>query len=231
MNSRQHSARVLAPRRAAASSPTRLASGVGLLLGTVLAVGAAFGPPELVRVGVAIAVATAVLAGAGAGRELRATRRQHAREMLAASRASAQVLGEERRRNAVVVEALTVRAQEASVTVERQATSLAVLRGELATLRGDRAHLVTEIGHRDAAILALRDTVRAREAELVALRDDADDAEVHALPRRVRTETGAASEDVSEVTSLWADASPPAETDVPAAAVIMPNYEVDRRLA
>ena len=66
-------------RRTASPSALRRASEIVLVVGTVLAVLAAFGPIWSVRTGVVVAVVAAVLACAFAWRELFWERRQHHR--------------------------------------------------------------------------------------------------------------------------------------------------------
>jgi hypothetical protein len=199
---------------------------------------AAFGPTWAVRTGLVLAIAAALVACLLAWREINHARRDHARAMLAASKAHGEALRAERTHNAGVLDTLTQRARTAATQIETQRVVIGELRVEIATLRGDNAHLTSEITRREQVISGLRQTVRTQEAELVALLDDGTDsgvsAEVHILPRRVLAEqwppvgqAGAAAED------LWASGHEAGVIDlVPAeGAVALPNYEGDRRWA
>jgi chromosome segregation ATPase len=195
-----------------------------LVAGSVLAVAAAFGPAWAARAGVGIAVAAAVLACVFAWRELFDAQRAHARSMLAASQRHGSQLSDERRRNASVVETLTGRVREATQVVDGQRVTITALRHEVFALEGDRTTLRGQLQQRDKVISWLRSTVRSQDAELTTLRtqlqvqeDERAAAEVHRLPRRVRAEFAAVEQ--SDVTEL------------PTFASVLPNYEVDRRLA
>jgi hypothetical protein len=48
------------------------------------------------------------------------------------------------------------------------------------------AYLMGELEHRDKVISAIRETVREREAELIAVASEEPDAEIHHMPRRVQ---------------------------------------------
>lgn len=246
-----------APRRPAAPSGFSRVSFAVLVAGTVLAVAAAFGPPWLARVGVGVAIAVAVASWLIGGYELRAARRSHAREQLAASRAHGRSLHEERQRNAGVVDALTVRMRDLTATAEQRQQAVAALAQEVSGLRDGQARLAGELRHRDATITSLRDTVRTREAELrglrelhelrelAELRERAGDgpavdgsqvaaAEVHPMPRRGRaegTDAGGEREHPAEVAALRAGPATPTVTQLILEAMVMPNYEDDRRFA
>jgi chromosome segregation ATPase len=189
----------------------------------VLAVAAAFGPAWAARAGVAIAVVAAVLACVFAWRELFAAERSHARTMLATSQRHGAQLRSEREHNAAVVETLSNRVREVTGVVEGQRVTIAGLRHEVVALEGDRTTLRGQLTQRDKVISWLRSTVRSQDAEIAGLRSrlqaEADEraAEVHRLPRRVRAEFAAVEES--------------AVSDLPTFASVLPNYEVDRRLA
>ncbi|MFP5282965.1 MAG: hypothetical protein ACLGIF_05895, partial [Actinomycetes bacterium] len=184
------------------------------------------------RIGVVVALAAATGSWLGLWRELRTERRRHAAAMLAAAQASGQVLREERRRNAFVVDALTVRVQETAGALEREHGTTARLRSEVTGLRGERARLTRELWHRDADLAVLRDTLRARDTELAMLsaqdaaRAGEADAEVHAMPRRVRAEVEGAN---------GAGEGPAGVSTLPPGTVrrtlVLPNYEDNRRFA
>ena len=86
--------------------------------------------------------------------------------------------------------------------------------------------------HRETVITALRETVRAREAELISLREE-DDCEVHHMPRRVLAEHESAWDEIPGVDELWTDGSHPTVVDLKMidTAMVMPNFEADRQLA
>jgi hypothetical protein len=218
--------------RRAKASPHRRASEIVLVVGTVVAVIAAFGPAWSVRTGVAVAVFAAVVACVFAWRELFHARRAHARAMLKASQEHGHALTEERTRNAEVVETLRRRFADAAAVIERQRVTIAELRIKISGLKGDRVYLQSEVDHREVVISALRQTVRSREAELIALRDEGT-AEVHHMPRRVLAEHESEWDEASAAEDLWSDGSHPTVVDMVAIdlAMILPNYEEDRRLA
>ncbi len=207
-----------------------------MVVGTVLAVAAAFGPLWLVRIGVAVAVIAAVLACVLAWRELFSAQRQHAAQQLATSRAHGHALSEERRRNGEVVETLNRRVLEAGVVIAGQNTIIAHLRSDLSTVNGDRAQLRSEIEHRDTVITSLRATVRNHEAELIALQNDntADEnrADVHHMPRRMLAEQESSWAGLPDADQLWNDGAHPTVVDLMMidTNVLLPNYEVDRRV-
>jgi hypothetical protein len=99
-------------------------------------------------------------------------------------------------------------------------------------LRGDTVFLTSEVSHRETVITALRETVRAREAELISLRDDGD-CEVHHMPRRVLAEHESVWDEIPAVDELWSNGSHPTVVDLKTidTAMVLPNYEVDRKLA
>jgi hypothetical protein len=216
-----------ASRRLKASALRRL-SGIVLVSGTVVAIVAAFGPIRTVRLGVAIAITTAVVACGFAWREFHAARHAHAHAMLAATREHGKALSEERTRNAAVVDALSQRICDAGKVIEMQRVRIAQQRRLISSLDGDRAYLKGEVEHRDKVISTLPETVREREAELIALREEPD-AEVHHMPRRV----------LAQQEFMWDELH--ATDDVPAELVptlvdfrvemVLPNYEADRQPA
>lgn len=229
---------------------------------------AAFGPPWLVRIGVVVAIAAAAAAWLGWWREGHAARRRHARAMLAAGIAHREVLQAERQRNTAVLDVLTARARAAGTALERQARTVDRLRAEVAGLRADRGRLTAQVSDREATVAALGVTVRAREAELAELAELAEreangpgkgrdrrakpqtsagnsEADVHAMPRRLRSESGSRRASPSPVAELRPtetamDRPAPGAPDTlhpgaPAGALVtpqqvaMPNYEDDRR--
>lgn len=203
-----------APSRQAKPTLLRRASEIVLVAGTVLAVAAAFGPTWLVRVGVGVAVVTAVVACVLAWREHFSTRRAHAAQMLQASQQHGKVLSEERTRNGQVVDTLTRRVKDAEVVIGGQRVIIATLRGEISTLKGDSVYLRSEVKHRETVITSLRETVRSREAELVALQAEADSAAVHPMRHRVPAEDESAWAELPDANDLWSDGSHPTVVDM-----------------
>lgn len=203
------------PSRQAKPSLLRRATEIVLVAGTVLALAAAFGPTWLVRVGVAVAVVTAVVACVLAWREHFASRRAHAAQMLQASQQHGQALSEERTRNGQVVDTLTRRVKDAEVVIGGQRVIIATLRGEISTLKGDVVYLRSEVEHRETVITSLRETVRSREAELIALHaEEGGEAAVHALPRRVLAEHESVWDGLPDADDLWGDGSHPTVADM-----------------
>ena len=81
-------------------------------------------------------------------------------------------------------------------------------------------------------ISSLRETVRAREAELITLRDETE-SDVHHMPRRVLAEHESVWDEIPGADELWTDGSHPTVVDLRMIdmAMVLPNYEVDRKLA
>ena len=218
-------------KRKESVSPLRRTSEIVLVAGTVVGVLAAFGPAWAVRIGIVVAIIAAVVACLFAWRELFNARRQHARAMLAASRDHGRALTEERTRNATVVDTLLARVADAGVLIEKQRVIIAELKMRLSGLKGDKAYLRAEVDHRESVISSLRDTVRAREAELVALREEPD-AAVHTMPRRVFAEHDPTVEETRTAEDLWTCGSHPTVVDLKTLdlAMVLPNYEEDLRV-
>ena len=208
------SARATGPSRQAKPTLLRRATEIVLVAGTVLAVGAAFGPTWLVRFGVAVAVITAVVACVLAWREHFSTRRVHAAQLLQASQQHGRALSEERTRNGQVVDTLTRRAKDAEVVIGGQRVIIATLRGEINTLKGDSAYLRGEVKHRETVITSLRDTVRSREAELTALQAQRDEAAMTAVPHLVPAVAEPVWDDLPDADDLWNDGSHPTVVDM-----------------
>jgi hypothetical protein len=229
------------PKRRAGISPLRRASRTVLIAGTAVSALAAFGPPWAVRVGIALAMAAAVVACFLAWREINIGRRDHAKAMLAASRAHGEGLRKERTHNAAVLDTLAQRARNAAAQIETQQVVIGDLLVKIATLRGDKAQLNRELKQREHVISELRHTVRTQEAEMVALQRDETElawgreqgggAEVHLLPRRMLAELSV--DDAANELDMWTEASQPTVVDLVAAEVpvVLPNYEGDRRRA
>lgn len=227
-----------------------------VIVGTVVSVAAAFGPVWLVRIGVVVAVAAAITASVLAWREVRADRHRHAATMLATNRAHGATLRAERAQSSAVLNVVTERNVAAMAEISRQQTAIAQLRGEVSSLKGDRAALTAEVTRREQVIASLTETVRVREAELRAVTDgdestgpgsdgaesDGAGAEVHAMPRRSKVDgqlpvtDGAETGDI-EAGDMWTDGTHPTVVDMAVIDAyligepVLPNYEEDRRLA
>jgi hypothetical protein len=210
-------------------SPLQRTSEIVLVAGTVLAAAAASGSIWIVRLGVAVAIATALVSCAFAWRALNTARRTHAQAMLKATREHGEVLTEERTRNAAVVETLSLRISDARKVIEKQWVTIARQRQQITGLQDDRVFLRGGVEYRDKIISGLHETVREREAELIALRDETD-AEVHHMPRRVLAEHESISPELDAVDDMSADMASTV-VDLKIIEMVMPNYEADRQLA
>jgi hypothetical protein len=214
------------PSRRAASSPFRRAATMVLIIGTVISLASAYGPPWMMRIGIVVAVAAAILSCSLAWRELSQDRHKHAKQLLDLDRQHGRQLTEERRRNADVVSVLTSRISDRGVVIETQKLTIAQLKAQLYSVRKDNVSLTAELRQRNATIDSLQATVRSREAELIALLADGNDAEVHALPRRALADHG------HMVDSSPAGENPAGVVDlVSVEAKVLPNFEVTRKLA
>ena len=165
-------------------SPLRRMSEIFLVVSTVMAVAAAFGPIWTVRLGLAVAITAAVVACASAWREIHTTRRAHAQAMLEATRSHGAALSEERTRNVAVVHTLKLRITDARRMIEKQRVTIARKQQQISSLRDDRVYLRGEVEYREKVISALRETVREREAELIVLRDGPDAGQQSRRPGR-----------------------------------------------
>ncbi|HMI32890.1 MAG TPA: hypothetical protein VK499_02030 [Propionibacteriaceae bacterium] len=218
-----------AATRGLKDSPLQRVSEIVLIVGTVLAAAAASGSIWVVRLGVAVAIATALMSCAFAWRALNTARRTYAQAMLKATREHGEVLTEERRRNAAVVETLSRRVSDARKVIEKQWVTLARQRQRISGLQDDRVYLSGEVEYRDKIISGLRETVREREAELIALRGETE-AEVHHMPRRVLAEHESILPELDAVDDMSAELES-SVVDLKIIEMAMPNYEVDRQPA
>jgi len=216
------------PSRRAGSSALRRAATVVLIFGTVLSLLLAFGPAWATLLGIPVAIASAVVACILAWRELRLVRRAHARQLLQVDQQHGKKLTEERQRNAEVVTVLSLRVQDYANVIKGQKLTIAQLKGQLLTAQKDNFRLSTEVERRDLAIGSLRATVSAREAELRVLLAEENEAEVHALPRRVLADhhTG-----VSGSSTAGGDADGGVVDLKVVEPKVLPNFEGTRRLA
>ena len=218
-----------AASRGLKDSPLQRISEIVLIVGTVLAAAAASGPTSVVRLGVAVAIAAALVACAFAWRALNTARRTHAQAMLKVTREHGAALTEERTRNAAVVDTLSRRIRDAGKVIEKQRVTIALQRQQVTHLTEDRVFLRGEIEYRDKFISGLRETVRDREAELIALRDEPG-AEVHHMPRRVLAEHEPTWQELNASDDTAAELSPDA-VDLKIIEMVTPNYEAERQLA
>lgn len=201
-----------------------------LVVGSVLALGAALGPLWLVRVGVVVAVVTCVVTCALAWRELAEARRRHAQRLLVVDRKHGDTLRTERTRNAQVVDALTERLSSTGMVVAGQRSTITRLRGEVGVLTTERDGLRDQVAERDSLINLFRLSLREQEAALLAVRAQQTelaeqisaqaDAEVHTLPRRSRRPDGGPEAP-----------DPVLDPEMTELAMVLPNYETSRRYA
>ena len=219
----------VAASRGLKDSPLQRISEIVLIVGTVLAAAAASGPISVVRLGVAVAIAAALVACAFAWRALNTARRTHAQAMLKVTRDHGVALTEERTRNAAVVDTLSRRIRDAGKVIEKQRVTIALQRQQVSRLTEDRVFLRGEIEYRDKFISGLRETVRDREAELIALRDEPG-AEVHHMPRRVLAEHEPTWQELNASDGTAAELSPDA-VDLKIIEMVTPNHEAERQLA
>jgi hypothetical protein len=210
-------------------SPLQRISEIVLIVGTVLAAAAASGPISVVRLGVAVAIAAALVACAFAWRALNTARRTHAQAVLKLTREHGEALTEERTRNAEVVDTLSWRFRDAGKVIEKQRVTIALQRQQVSRLTEDRVFLMGEVEYRDKVISGLRETVRDREAELIALRDEPE-AEVHHMPRRVLAEHETIWQELNAADGTAAEESS-AVVDIKIVETVKPNYEAERQLA
>jgi chromosome segregation ATPase len=206
---------------------------VVLVVGTVVAVLAAFGPVWATRVGVVVAVASAVAGCVCAWRELFHAERRHARTLLQTSQRHGAQLRDERRRNSEVVDTLTTRVRETVAVVDGQRVIIAALRHEVFSLEGDRTSLRTAVADRDRTISSLRGTVQKQEVQITGLQtrlqeleleQGEETAEVHRMPQPL---------DAAELAAI-AEHQDSAVLDLRTLETvrgILPNYEADRRFA
>jgi hypothetical protein len=220
------------PSRRAPTSPLRRAAKIVLIIGTAISLGSAFGPTWVTKIGIAIAIVAAAAGCSLAWRELRQTRRAHARQVLQLSKDHGKALSEERRHNAAVLDTMSQRVRDYVVVMEGQKITIAQLRSQVSALRGDNAYLKTEILHREKVITSLRETVRAREAELIAMLAE-ESVEPAKRPRRSLAELEPSTAEVPADGDLWTDDSHPTVADLPAleAALQVPELETARKLA
>ncbi len=222
-----------APRRGATPSSLRRASTVALAVGTVLAVASAFGPVWVVRAGVVAACLAAVLASALAWRELRAARRVHGRQMVAAAQQHGAALREERARNADIVGVLSERLRAAGATIDKQRSRIAELMTQVSRLHGERGRLAVQTEQQAEVITTLRSEARerelalkAREDELRALRE-AEQAAIRHMPRRMRLDAVPDEPPAETEAELLDRAGRRAAIDL---STVLPNYEVQQRV-
>ena len=113
--------------------------------------------------------------------------------------------------------------------IEKQRVTIARERQQICSLKDDRAYLKGEVEYREKVISSLRETVREREAELIALRDEPD-AQVHQMPRRVLAEHEFVWQQLSDDDEIIAGLGPRV-VDIKIIDMVLPNYEADRQPA
>ena len=156
-------------RKQAAPARQRISIAV-LAVGTLLSLASLFGPDWALRAGVVIALVSAAASCALAWRELRLTRRQHARDLLAVGRRHTEDLRSERKHNAEVLDTVRGRAERWRHEVDRQQTQIAGLRVDVSALHADLGSVRRRLVRADGTIAALRETVRERDLELALAR-------------------------------------------------------------
>jgi hypothetical protein len=149
--------------------------------------------------------------------------------MLKLTREHGEALTEERTRNAEVVDTLSRRFGDAGKVIEKQRVTIALQRQQVSRLTEDRVFLGGEVEYRDKVISGLRETVREREAELIALRDERG-ADVHHMPRRVLAEHESILQELNASDETAAEVSP-AVVDIKIIETVLPHYEAERQLA
>jgi hypothetical protein len=219
------SARAGAPaRKQAAPARQRLSTAV-LVIGTALSLASLAGPDWVLRAGVVVALASAAASCALAWHELYLTKRGHARELLTVGREHTEDLRSERQHNADLLATVSGRAERWRREVDRQQTQIAGLRVDVSALRSDLGSVRRQLVRANGTITELRETVRERDVELALAeaKVTSSDAEVRALPRRIRLErTEAAGATGAQGHTV---------IDLPVEEPALPNFEADRRRA
>lgn len=218
------------PGRKVVTSPLRRIAQCVLAAGCVLSFAAAFGPIWVVRSGIALAVIAGIVACVLGWREVAAARVRHQAKLLEVARAQSETLSRDRQHNVAVLDTLQLRFNSATEVIEKQRVRIGELTSEVSTLHGDNAFLKGEVMHRDSTINSLRETISARMEELRALTGaEDDDAEVMALPRRVRTKNE--WDALPSADDLWKEGTHPTVVDLRTleTALVLPNFESDER--
>ena len=154
------------------ASPLQRISEIVLIVGTVWRSWPPREPSGLSVWGSPSPLRRPLVACAFAWRELNTARRTQAQAMLKATREHGEALTEERSRNAAVVETLSGGSPMPQGDREAAGDDCPGATADL-QLEG-RSALPGEVEYREKVISALRETVREREAELIALRDEPD---------------------------------------------------------
>jgi len=207
------STRNLAASAAPAVFPWRRVTLSILVAAGVVALASVAGPDWAVRVGAVVGVAAGVVAATLAVRSLRRTDAEHRRargqEVLELERDHGARMREQRRRDREVADALVARLRQRDrangVLRERLDHAGQVIdsqRRSLESLHAEGVSLRRQLTAKDGEIRGLRLTLATREEELAALLGDVDDAEVYAMPRRVRSAERAADPEPSELVDL-----------------------------
>ncbi|GAB3622466.1 hypothetical protein GCM10027418_05480 [Mariniluteicoccus endophyticus] len=213
--------------RGHSASPLRRASQYAICVGIVLAVASAFGPIWVVRAGILAAVVGGVLALRFAWREMREQHIEHGREINRHAHAQGAQLATERQRNSEVLEAMRAHNADADKTVKRLRAEIGTLNDELNGLRGENAHLKVDLIEREHRIERLRADLATREAELRALQEIEDDAEVLAMPRHAAGATGNEWDALPTAEELFAEGDHPTVVDLQK--MVFPAIEQDMR--
>lgn len=207
------STRNLAPSAAPAVFPWRSVVLAGLVAAGLVAVASLAGPIWLVRVGSIVGLAAGVVAAVLAVRALRRLDERHreaaGEQVITLERAHGEQLRAQRTKDAAVVDTLRGHLREREAAAERLRARISRAddvigkqRTSLDSLHAECGELRKQVADRDGTISGLRGTLAAREEELAALLGDIDDAEVYAMPRRVRTAERAAEPESNELVDL-----------------------------
>lgn len=192
-------------------SPQRRATRTALIVGTVLAIAASFGPVWIVRAGVVIALLAGCLAVRWAWLELRQAREQAGRSRVDDLRSHNVQLSQERRRNLEVVEALQHHDEANAEKLVELQVFIGHLRTEISSLNSDKAALLHDVIERDRRIEDLIASLADREAELAELWAESE-AEVVAIPRHAAP--AADWDALPSAEDLWANGNHPTVVDL-----------------
>jgi hypothetical protein len=128
-----------------------------------------------------------------------------------------------------VVDTLTLRVADARKVIERQRLRIAGQRLQISDLKANQTYLKGEIEYRNEVIDALREALRDKEAEPIAVMN-APEAEVHHMPRRVLANHEFIWQELSADDEI-AGASLETLEDITIVNMALPNYEADRQPA
>lgn len=209
-----------------------------MVVGTVAAVAASFGPLWLVRVGVGVALAMAFGSVAFAWHELDVVRRAHSVELHQVRAAMVAAATKHHADSIEMIERFNGRTNQLSSMIAKLRGELASAQAELSTMRGNSVWLRSEIADRQATIDALTtemdaltSQVSTLEAALTAKHDGPSDdavdesAEIFSMPRY--GVSGRRTGVLPTAEELWEDGNFPTLVDL--TAVAFPERHVEER--